>query len=80
MTTTTATSVKVVIQKEPVVFWQLLAGLATLIQLLAIPVAPWLHIVILVLSWVGSTLAGRQGTVPAGLPGKLRAQLKVLTK
>lgn len=54
-----------VAKKEPVAFWSLLAGLGNLLQILAIPIAPWLHIVIGILSWVGATIVARQTASPA---------------
>jgi hypothetical protein len=52
------------IKDEPVIFWSLLAGLGNMVQLLAIPIAPWLHIVIGILSWVGATVLARSRSVP----------------
>ena len=65
-------------RQEPVLFWTALSVALNVIQIAAIPVAPWLHIVILVLSAVASSFTARQGTVPAGDKVKVAKQLEKL--
>lgn len=57
------------IKKEPVISWTLVAMLLNVLQVSTLVVAPWLHILILIVVHAVAALAARQKVVPqAKLP------------
>lgn len=52
------------VKSEPVLFWTVISAIFNTAQALALPVAPWLHIVILIVAHTAATLAARNQVTP----------------
>lgn len=63
------------ITNEPILTWATIASIFNALQLLVIPFAPWLHVVIVAITVVASALAARSKTVPAGNSSKIAKAL-----
>jgi hypothetical protein len=51
-------------KKEPVITWSLVAGVFNVLQVAALPVAPWVNITIVVISYIAAALAARKHVIP----------------